>query len=78
MFLLIFSFVSNSPYYASVRKEDTSGSQIWLASFAISPSLKSLAVDSTESKVYLAGWINPIVVLTLSGKNGTIISQLSL
>ena len=76
--LQIFSFILNSPSYAAVRKEDTSGSQIWLASFEISPCIKSLAVDSTESKVYLAALANPVVVLTLSGENGAIINQISL
>ena len=77
--------VSNSLYYlyylsssssnAAVRKVDASGSQTWMASFALQPILKSLSVDAAEQSVYLASTTNPLVVLKLAASGGSIVSQ---
>ena len=76
--------VSNSFYYlyclstsfnSAVRKINASGTQSWMASFAVDPISKSLSVDASEQSVYLAGLTNPLVVLILAASNGSIVSQ---
>ena len=78
--------VSNSLYYlyrlgtspsynTAVRKEDASGSQTWMASFAFYPIMKSLSVDAAEQSVYLASNTSPIVVIKLAASDGTIATQ---
>ena len=67
--------LTSGSYNAAVRKVDESGSQIWMASFAFDPDVKSLSVDASERSVYLAVHINPLVVLKLSGSTGSITSQ---
>ena len=54
------------------------GSKAWIASFQFSPIMKSLSIDSSEKYLYLGGATNPIVVLTLSTNDGSILSQQSL
>ena len=76
--------VSNSLYYlyklslsgnAAVRKVDASGSQTWMASFALTPLMKSLSVDATEQSVYLASKESPLVMLKLLASDGSVVSQ---
>ena len=76
--------VSNSLYYlhylpspdnAVVRKVDASGSQAWVASFALYPIRKSLSVDTTEQSLYLASFLNPLEVLRLLTSDGSIVTQ---
>ena len=77
--------VSNSLYYlysiytpistAAVRKVDSSGSQTWMASFALEPIAKSLSVDATEQSVYIASFTNELVVLKLATSDGSIVTQ---
>ena len=76
--------VSNSLYYlydlsstsnVVVRKEDTSGSQLWMASFAFRPVIKSLSIDAQEQIVYFAQRIVPVVVMRLSSSTGAVVSQ---
>ena len=67
--------LTSSSDYAVVRKVDVSGSQTWIASFAFWPIQKSLSVDAAEQSVYLASWVNPLVVLILSSSDGSVVSQ---
>ena len=60
---------------AAVRKVDASGSQTWMASFALTPLMKSLSVDATEQSVYLASKESPLVMLKLLASDGSVVSQ---
>ena len=57
---------------------DSSDSQIWLTSFTFEPTLKCLSVDPSEQNVYIASKTNPITVMRLSARDGTIVSQQTL
>ena len=72
--LEIFMFVSSTSQVV-VRKEDTSGSQLWMASFAFRPVIKSLSIDALEQTVYFAQRIAPVVVMRLSSSTGAVVSQ---
>ena len=65
----------STPFNSAVRKVNASGTQSWMASFAVDPISKSLSVDASEQSVYLAGFTNPLVVLILAASNGSIVSQ---
>ena len=54
---------------------DSSGTQIWITSFALTSDGKSLSVDAAEQSVYLASQTTPQVVLRLSATDGSVVSQ---
>ena len=68
-------FLISDTYAAVVRKEDSSGSQVWQASFSFIPVVKSLSVDAAEQSVYFASNTATLVVLKLNSSGGTIASQ---
>ena len=81
------SQTSNNLYYlhlidpptgAVVRKVDSSGTQIWMASFQLDPQRKSLIVDLNEQSVYLAIYSLTLAVLNLNTNSGGVNSQQSL
>ena len=72
----IYSFLLlSSPDKATVRKEDASGSQTWLASFTFRQVRKSLSIDVAEQSVYFSSLTSILVVLRLAASNGSIVSQ---
>ena len=76
MLAKIYSSVATPPSYSTaVRKVDASGSQIWMASLSIRPTVKSLSVDASEQNVYYASLTTSLIVLKLATSDGSIISQ---
>ena len=65
----------SSPIKATIRKEDASGTLTWQASFAFTPTIKSLSVDAAEQSVYITSLANPLVVFKLAASNGALVSQ---
>ena len=72
----IYYFLHLSPQYkTAIRKVDESGSLTWMASFAFRQIWKSRSVDAAEQSVYIAVFVNILVVLRLATSNGSIVSQ---
>ena len=69
-----YSFVQ-SQFYGAIRKVDSSGNQVWLASLAFELVEKSLSIDSSEQNVYIARNADPLLVFKLLASNGAILSQ---
>ena len=59
----------------AIIRENESGSNVWMSSFALKPNMKSLSVDSTEKYLYFTGFMYPLLVMRLSAADGTIVSQ---
>ena len=74
-FKICFSVSYPNVNVATVRKEDASGSQSWLASFAFQPIRKSLSVDAAEQSVYILKLATFLEVLKLATSDGSLISQ---
>ena len=61
-----------SIYKSAILKLNPDDSQAWLVSYSLSPSMKSLAVDSSENFVYFASWTAPINIFKLQGVDGVL------
>ena len=68
----------STPNTAVVRKITTSDSVSWMAAVSFTPLMKSLAVDATETNVYIASSANPINVWRFLASSGSIVDTQSL
>ena len=60
---------------AAVRKVNASGSQIWVTSFGVESSAKSLSVDAAKQSVYFSSYTSPLTVFRLNTTDGSVLSQ---
>ena len=72
---IYYLFLISTPENTAVRRVDASGSQTWLASFALRQVWKNLSIDAAEQSVYIASLTNFLVVLKLAASNGALVSQ---
>ena len=70
--------VYSSVYHTAIRRVDKKGSLIWMASYAIYPSIKSFSMDANEQSVCFASRATTIEVIWLAASTGVITSQKAL
>ena len=58
--------------YASVRKVDSSNTEVWAVRVDLTPVPKSLSVDISEQNAYIASRTNPVDVVKLKTADGSV------
>ena len=65
--------LTQGSFYTAIRKINQDGSLAWMAVLSITPTHKSLAVDTLELYVYVSYANNPLIVVRLGASTGSIV-----
>lgn len=70
--------IYSTAYQAAIRRVDKSNNLVWMASYAIYPSVKSFSIDANEQSLCFASRATTIEVIWLAASTGVITSQKTL
>ena len=76
--LYLLDSLFSTPNYTVIRRESTSGSQVWMTALNMPPTVKGLSVDPSEQNIYVWKYSTQLDIIRLSSSTGALVSAQNL